>query len=174
LSQANSNNRINSANMTNTANDNSTLISPSLAIPTAINNSTANQMATVAANNNNSNNQSSLLQQQQQQQQPHVKDITINVRSKSYSPNKIEVNKGDLVRLHFITANDEVSLYNGHGFGIDGYNINTFLVKGTQQTLQFIADKPGTFMFRCTSFCAFPHADTMNHFNMIGSFIVHG
>ena len=47
------------------------------------------------------------------------------------------------------------------------YNINTFLIKGTNQTLQFMADKPGTFTFRCTSFCAFPDADPMNHFNMI-------
>ena len=91
----------------------------------------------------------------------------------SFTPNKIEVNKGDLVRLHFITANDNVALYNGHGFGIDSYNINTFLVKGTNQTLQFVVDKPGTFTFRCTSFCAFPDADPMNHFNMIGTLIVH-
>jgi heme/copper-type cytochrome/quinol oxidase subunit 2 len=105
--------------------------------------------------------------------QPSVKDITMKVVSWSFTPNKIEVNKGDLVRLHFITANDNVSLYNGHGFGIDRYNINTFLVKGTNQTLQFVADKPGTFTFRCTSFCAFPDADPMNHFNMIGTLIVH-
>jgi heme/copper-type cytochrome/quinol oxidase subunit 2 len=105
--------------------------------------------------------------------QPTVKDITIKVVSWSFTPNKIEVNKGDLVRLHFITANDNVALYNGHGFGIDSYNINTFLVKGTTQTLQFVADKPGTFTFRCTSFCAFPDADPMNHFNMIGTLIVH-
>jgi heme/copper-type cytochrome/quinol oxidase subunit 2 len=105
--------------------------------------------------------------------QPPVKDITMKVVSWSFTPNKIEVNKGDLVRLHFMTANDNVALYNGHGFGIDSYNINTFLVKGTNQTLQFVADKPGTFTFRCTSFCAFPDADPMNHFNMIGTLIVH-
>ena len=58
--------------------------------------------------------------------QPSIKDITLKVVSWSFTPNKIEVNKGDLVRLHFITANDNVALYNGHGFGIDSYNINTF------------------------------------------------
>jgi len=96
---------------------------------------------------------SSSLQQQQFSQPPHVKDITMNVKSWSYSPNEIEVNKGDLVRLYFITVKDEVSLYNEHGFGIDGYNINTFLVKGTEQTLQCVANKAGTFTFRCTLLC---------------------
>jgi len=44
---------------------------------------------------------SSSLQQQQFSQPPHVKDITMNVKSWSYSPNEIEVNKGDLVRLYY-------------------------------------------------------------------------
>ena len=130
---------------------------PSLAMPTTT--MTTNSNATLTTGSSNT--------------QPSVKDITMKVVSWSFTPNKIEVNKGDLVRLHFITANDNVSLYNGHGFGIDSYNINTFLIKGTDQTLQFIADKPGTFTFRCTSFCAFPDADPMNHFNMIGTLIVH-
>ena len=135
---------------------------PSLATPitpTMTTNSNAVPTTTAAGSSSNT--------------QPSVKDITIKVVSWSFTPNKIEVNKGDLVRLHFITANDNVALYNGHGFGIDSYNINTFLIKGTNQTLQFMADKPGTFTFRCTSFCAFPDADPMNHFNMIGTLIVH-
>jgi heme/copper-type cytochrome/quinol oxidase subunit 2 len=149
---------------TSTANSNNNNNIPSLAMPittTTTSNSNATLTTTTTASSNNSN------------VRPSVKDITMNVVSWSFKPNKIEVNKGDLVRLHFITANDNVSLYNGHGFGIDSYNINTFLIKGTNQTLQFMADKPGTFTFRCTSFCAFPDADPMNHFNMIGTLIVH-
>lgn len=83
-----------------------------------------------------------------------VKDIQIKAESWKFTPNVINVNKGDLVRLHFSTAQYEVALYNGHGFGIEGYNVNVFLLKGTQQTVQFIADKPGTFTFICTSFCS--------------------
>jgi heme/copper-type cytochrome/quinol oxidase subunit 2 len=137
---------------------------PSLAMPittTTTNNSNAASNITTRSTSSSSSTP------------PSVKDITMKVVSWSFTPNKIEVNKGDLVRLHFITANDNVALYNGHGFGIDRYNINTFLVKGTNQMLQFIADKAGTFTFRCTSFCAFPDADPMNHFNMIGTLIVH-
>ena len=102
-----------------------------------------------------------------------IKDINMKAESWRFTPNIIEVNKGDLVRLHFTTAQDEVALYNGHGFGIEGYNVNAFLLKGTQQTVEFIADKPGTFAFRCTSFCSAPEAALENHFNMVGKLIVH-
>lgn len=103
----------------------------------------------------------------------HVKDITIKAESWKFTPNVINVNKGDLVRLHFVTAQDEVELYNGHGFGIEGYDVNVFLTKGTQQLVEFLADKPGTFTFRCTSFCSSPGAAVENHFNMVGKLIVH-
>jgi len=103
----------------------------------------------------------------------HVKDIPIKAESWKFTPNVISVNKGDLVRLHFVTAQDEVELYNGHGFGIEGYNVNVFLTKGTQQLVEFLADKPGTFTFRCTSFCSSPGAAVENHFNMVGKLIVH-
>ena len=79
-----------------------------------------------------------------------VRDIAMKAESWRFTPNIIEANRGDLVRLHFTTAQDEVALYNGHGFGIEGYNVNVFLTKGTQQTVEFVADKPGTFTFRCT------------------------
>lgn len=102
-----------------------------------------------------------------------IKDINMKAESWRFTPNIIEVNKGDLVRLHFTTAQDEVALYNGHGFGIEGYNVNAFLLKGTQQTVEFLADKPGTFTFRCTSFCSAPEAALENHFNMVGKLIVH-
>jgi heme/copper-type cytochrome/quinol oxidase subunit 2 len=104
--------------------------------------------------------------------QPAIKEIPVNVFSWGFEPNKIEVNKGDLVRLDFTTNNDEVSLYNGHGFGIEGYSINVFLIKGTNQTVEFEADKPGTFTFRCTSFCALPDAPESVHFDMTGTLVV--
>lgn len=100
-----------------------------------------------------------------------IREIPITVSSWSFSPNKIEVNKGDLVRLIFTTSQDEVPLYNGHGFGIEGYNINVFLVKGTTQTVEFEADKAGTFVFRCTSFCV-ANVSEDYHFNMTGTLVV--
>ncbi len=102
----------------------------------------------------------------------NVKDISMKVESWRFTPNRIEVNKGDLVRLHFVTAQDEVELYNGHGFGIEKYGVNVFLLKGTSQTVEFVADKPGEYTFRCTSFCSAPEAAIENHFNMVGKLVV--
>jgi heme/copper-type cytochrome/quinol oxidase subunit 2 len=102
-----------------------------------------------------------------------IKDISMKVESWKFTPNTIEVNKGDTVRLHLTTAQDEVALYIGHGFGIEKYNVNAFLIKGAEQTVEFVADKAGTFTFRCTSFCSSPEAALENHFNMVGKLIVH-
>jgi heme/copper-type cytochrome/quinol oxidase subunit 2 len=102
----------------------------------------------------------------------NIKDISMKAESWKFTPNLIEVNKGDLVRLHFVTAQDEVALYNGHGFGIEKYGVNVFLLKGTSQTVEFIADKPGKYTFRCTSFCSAPEAAIENHFNMVGTLVV--
>ena len=101
-----------------------------------------------------------------------VKEFDVLVTSWAFNPNAIAVNEGDLVRLNFNTAIDEIGLYNGHGFGIDGYNVDTFLVKGSNHTVEFVADKPGTFTFRCTSFCAPLEAGENMHYSMIGTFIV--
>lgn len=103
-----------------------------------------------------------------------VKEFKISVASWAFFPDTIEVDKGDLVRLIFSTVQDEISLYNGHGFGIDGYNVNVFLVKGATQTVEFVADKAGTFTFRCTSFCAIPEGAAADHFGMTGTFTVRG
>jgi heme/copper-type cytochrome/quinol oxidase subunit 2 len=102
-----------------------------------------------------------------------IKDISMKVESWKFTPNTIEVNKGDIVRLHLTTAQDDVALYIGHGFGIEKYNVNAFLIKGAEQTVEFVADKAGTYTFRCTSFCSAPEAALENHFNMVGKLIVH-
>lgn len=102
-----------------------------------------------------------------------VKVIPLRAASWAFAPNEIKVNKGDIVRLVITTEQDEVPLYNGHGFGIEGYNVNAFLVKGTTQVVEFEADKAGEFVFRCTSFCVHGEGvDQNNHFNMVGKLIV--
>jgi heme/copper-type cytochrome/quinol oxidase subunit 2 len=108
-------------------------------------------------------------------QAAEVKVIPLQAASWAFTPNEIRVNQGDIVRLVVTTAQDEVALYNGHGFGIEGYNVNAFLVKGTTQVVEFEADKAGEFVFRCTSFCVHGEGvDPNNHFNMVGKLIVQG
>jgi heme/copper-type cytochrome/quinol oxidase subunit 2 len=108
-------------------------------------------------------------------QAAEVKVIPLQAASWAFTPNEIRVNQGDIVRLLITTAQDEVALYNGHGFGIEGYNVNAFLVKGTTQEVEFEADKAGEFVFRCTSFCVHGEGvDPNSHFNMVGKLIVEG
>ncbi len=65
----------------------------------------------------------------------------------SYSPNIIEVNKGDVVTIKLIST--DVT----HGFYLDGYEINLFAYPGEPQEITFKADKGGRFSFRCSNTC---------------------
>jgi len=76
-------------------------------------------------------------------------EIFFEVKAKkfSYTPNVIEVNKGDLVRVRLISEDVH------HGFYVDGYGISTSAHPGQDGSLKFIADKPGRFCFRCSVTC---------------------
>ncbi|MBI2875015.1 MAG: cupredoxin domain-containing protein, partial [Firmicutes bacterium] len=79
--------------------------------------------------------------------EPTTRDITIEAKRFNYSPGVITVNKGDLVRLHLLST--DVS----HGFYLDGYELNVHLEKDQEKVVEFIADKPGRFSFRCSVTC---------------------
>ena len=68
--------------------------------------------------------------------------------------------KGDKVRL-IITATDR-----DHGIKIEGYDINQVLKKGDPATIEFTADKAGTFEFKCSVRCG------MGHGRMKGKLVV--
>ena len=72
-------------------------------------------------------------------------------------PDKIEVNKGDLVRIHI--TNTEQAYDATHGFAISGLNINLSLEPGKVDTIEFKATKSGTFPFYCTEFCSALHLE---------------
>jgi nitrous-oxide reductase len=78
-----------------------------------------------------------------------------------YSPEIIEVNKGDEVVWHLTNlerAQDET-----HGFSIYLYNINGSLEPGETSTFRFTADKEGVFPFYCTEFCSALHLEMMGY-----------
>lgn len=76
---------------------------------------------------------------------PAEKVFTVIGTSFAFNPNKIEVNKGDLVK---ITFKDSDGL---HDLKIDGYNVATEKINsGQEQTITFTADKTGTFAFYCS------------------------
>ena len=90
----------------------------------------------------------------------NVKEFKLTARQFSFEPGIIEVNKGDEVRL-VITSMDVP-----HGFSIAEYGINERLDVGKPATIEFTADKEGTFTAFCSVFCGSGHS------NMKGKLIV--
>jgi cytochrome c oxidase subunit 2 len=68
-----------------------------------------------------------------------------------FEPNVVTVKNGDRVRL-VITALDH-----DHGFKLEAFKIDERLKKGIPTTIEFTADKTGTFPFECSHFCGVGH-----------------
>jgi cytochrome c oxidase subunit 2 len=80
-----------------------------------------------------------------------AKTFQITAKTYEFTPDPIEVNQGDTVRLS-VTAIDK-----DHGFGIKSLDIDQTLAKGETSTIEFVADKKGEFTIGCTKFCGFGH-----------------
>lgn len=89
-------------------------------------------------------------------------EIFMTVIRSHFKPERIEVNKGDQVTWHLTSL--ERARDATHGFAIGGYNINLSLEPGETQTVEFVADMPGTFTFYCTEFCSALHLEMMGYF----------
>jgi len=61
------------------------------------------------------------------------------------------INKGDRVRLKI------KSIDVTHGFSLPDFNINQQLSPNQEVTIEFVADKSGTFGFACSVFCGAGH-----------------
>ena len=82
---------------------------------------------------------------------PQERTFRINARQFAYSPSELKVNSGDTVTIHLI-SNDVV-----HGLYVDGYDVSVEADPGQTATLRFIADKAGSFRFRCNVTCGAMH-----------------
>lgn len=82
-----------------------------------------------------------------------TKTFEITAQKFQFTPDQITVNRGDRVRLSF------TSLDVAHGFKLDGYGINKTINPGEPVLVEFLADKPGTFEFRCSIPCGEGHLD---------------
>ena len=69
----------------------------------------------------------------------------------AYSPSELKVNASDTVTIQ-LASTDVV-----HGLYVDGYDVSIEADPGQTTTLTFIADKPGTFRFRCNVTCGAMH-----------------
>ena len=93
---------------------------------------------------------------------PEVREIQVTAKKFEFDPNVIKINKGDHVKL-IITALDR-----DHGIQIPAFGIKERLKKGVPTTVEFTADKAGTFPFHCSVVCG------MGHHHMKGQLVVEG
>jgi heme/copper-type cytochrome/quinol oxidase subunit 2 len=78
---------------------------------------------------------------------PAVRHITIDATQYQFTPGRVRVNRGDRVVIT-LTASDVV-----HGFYLDGYGLKTRVEPGIAQQIEFVADRPGKFHYRCSVSC---------------------
>ena len=93
-------------------------------------------------------------------QSGEVKEFKMTAKQFAFEPSTIEVNKGDRVRL-IVTSTDVP-----HGIAITEYGINQRLEPGKPVTIEFTADKQGTFTAFCSVLCG------SGHLGMKGKIIV--
>jgi nitrous-oxide reductase len=77
--------------------------------------------------------------------------------AKAKRPDVIEVNQGDKVVIHLTNTDFDQDIT--HGFGINKYDLNMEVQPGQTNTLEFTADKAGTFPLYCTNFCSALHQE---------------
>lgn len=68
-----------------------------------------------------------------------------------FTPSVIRVNLGDEVVI--LLSSRDVS----HGFYLDGYRIEEKVDAGQAKEIRFVADRPGTYRFRCAVTCGSLH-----------------
>jgi nitrous-oxide reductase len=74
-----------------------------------------------------------------------------------FTPDVIRVKKGDHVVMH--VTNIETTPDATHGFAIPSYGIQASLDPGEVVTVEFDADRTGSFAFYCTEFCSALHLE---------------
>ena len=82
---------------------------------------------------------------------PQERTFQIDARQFAYSPSGLNVNQGDTVTIQLVST-DVV-----HGLYVDGYDVSVQADPGQTATLTFVADKPGSFRFRCNVTCGAMH-----------------
>jgi heme/copper-type cytochrome/quinol oxidase subunit 2 len=76
-----------------------------------------------------------------QDQAPNRREFTITARDYRFSPSRLEVTQDDLVKLTVQSQDVAYSLT------IDAYRVSRRIPAGGATTLEFRADRPGTFAF---------------------------
>jgi len=76
---------------------------------------------------------------------PSEKTLTVTGQNFSFTPSEIRVSKGDKVKIIFKNADGT------HDLRIDEFNAATKRIRtGEEDTIEFVADKTGTFEYYCS------------------------
>ena len=84
--------------------------------------------------------------------EPTTKEFTIIARNWEFEPETITVSEGDTVILHLTT--EDVS----HGYSISEFGVHASFGPGETKTVEFVADKKGTFTTHCSVPCGSGHS----------------
>ena len=74
-----------------------------------------------------------------------------------FKPERIAVTVGDTVRLHVSSL--ETTDNAAHGFAVSAYNVQATIDPGEVVTVEFKADRVGSFAYYCTEFCSGLHME---------------
>jgi nitrous-oxide reductase len=88
---------------------------------------------------------------------PGVVEVWMNVVRSHFTPDIIPAKVGDKVIVHL--TNVEQTPDATHGFAVPTKNVMVSLDPGETTTVEFVADKPGSFSFYCTEFCSALHLE---------------
>jgi heme/copper-type cytochrome/quinol oxidase subunit 2 len=97
-----------------------------------------------------------------QEQAPNKREITLTARNYRFAPNRIEVAQDDLIKL---TVQSEDVAYS---LTIDEYRVSKRVPAGGSTTLEFRADRAGTFAFYSNL------TNDARHAQMKGELVVRG
>jgi plastocyanin len=107
-----------------------------------------------------------------------VKEFTVLIEKNSWSftPEVIDVDLGDTVKMRFVNNDDY-----DHGVGIDAYGVSQRIpARATLDVPPFVASKAGDFQFYCSVSCSEGIAENglykgvkRSHFDQIGTICVH-
>ena len=83
---------------------------------------------------------------------PPPRDIEMIASRFKFEPETLQVTEGDRVRLTVRSTDTE------HGFSIKKMNVRVAVPKtGEPVTVEFVAERPGTYEFKCSEYCGSGH-----------------
>jgi len=91
---------------------------------------------------------------------PTEQHFRIEASAFQYTPEAIHVNPGDHVTIDLVST-DVV-----HGLYLDGYDLNVTADPGQTTSLSFVADRAGSFRFRCSVTCGAMHPFMIGKLNV--------